>query len=84
LSQSERHLRNLVDQRPTHGEEVPGGSQGAPKLGWSPVRTTGSHEQWTHPDGRHVTVAGAGKANGDVPAVTLANIRRSTGLEDLR
>jgi predicted RNA binding protein YcfA (HicA-like mRNA interferase family) len=52
--------------------------------GWSPVRTTGSHEQWTHPDGRHVTVAGAGKANGDVPAVTLANIRRSTGLEDLR
>lgn len=54
------------------------------KAGWSPVRTTGSHERWVHPDGRHVTVAGAGKPNTEVPAVTLASIRRTTGLEDLR
>src|SRR4051812_19043578 len=32
--------------------------------GWSVVRVTGSHERWSHPDGRHTTVAG--KSNDDV------------------
>jgi predicted RNA binding protein YcfA (HicA-like mRNA interferase family) len=49
--------------------------------GWTLVRTTGSHER---PDGRRVSVAGGGRSNDDVPSGTLRNIRRSTGLEDLR
>jgi predicted RNA binding protein YcfA (HicA-like mRNA interferase family) len=52
--------------------------------GWSMVRITGSHEHWAHPDGRRTTVAGGGKNNEEVPSGTLGDIRRSTGLEDLR
>ncbi len=52
--------------------------------GWSMVRVTGSHERWERPDGRHVSVAGGGKDNRTVPSGTLADIRRTTGLEDLR
>jgi len=52
--------------------------------GWSLVRVSGSHEVWSHPDSRHLSVAAGGKANREVAAGTLAGIRRSTGLEDLR
>ncbi len=54
------------------------------KAGWSVARVVGSHEIWEHPDGRTVTVPGGGKSNRDVPAGTLASIRRDTGLDDLR
>jgi predicted RNA binding protein YcfA (HicA-like mRNA interferase family) len=54
------------------------------KAGWSRLRTAGSHETWVHPDGRRVTVVGGGNDNDDVPGGSLANIRRSTGLEELR
>ena len=50
--------------------------------GWSVVRTTGSHEQWFHPDGRRTTIAG--QNNDDLPSGTLAKIRRQTGLKELR
>ncbi|MGI8731278.1 MAG: type II toxin-antitoxin system HicA family toxin [Solirubrobacteraceae bacterium] len=52
--------------------------------GWSVMRVSGSHEIWSHPDGRRVAVAAGGKSNREVAAGTLADIRRSTGLEDLR
>lgn len=54
------------------------------KADWTVVRISGSHEIWEHPDGRTVTVPGGGKANRDVPAGTLASIRRDTGLAELR
>ncbi len=54
------------------------------KAGWSKLRTVGSHEIWGHSDGRRATVVGGGNDNDDVPAGTLADIRRSIGLEDLR
>lgn len=54
------------------------------KAGWTRARTSGSHEVWTHPDGRQVTLSGGGKANKEVPVGTLASIRRDTGLEKLR
>lgn len=54
------------------------------RSGWTVVRTSGSHEIWVHPDGRTVTVPGGGKANREVPAGTLASIRRDTGLDELR
>jgi predicted RNA binding protein YcfA (HicA-like mRNA interferase family) len=51
--------------------------------GWKCVRQKGSHETWKSTDGRRkVTVAG--KDSETVPAGTLAGIRRSTGLDDLR
>ena len=52
--------------------------------GWQKVRVRGSHEVWRHADGREVTVPAGGKANREVPAGTLAAIRRATGLEELR
>jgi predicted RNA binding protein YcfA (HicA-like mRNA interferase family) len=52
--------------------------------GWILARVTGSHERWEHPDGRSVSVAGGGKGNREVPSGTLSDIRRRTGLEDLR
>ncbi|MDQ3632219.1 MAG: type II toxin-antitoxin system HicA family toxin [Actinomycetota bacterium] len=51
---------------------------------WSVLRVSGSHEIWVHPDGRRVAVPGGGKENREVPAGTLASIRRDTGLEELR
>lgn len=48
------------------------------------MRTRGSHERWEHADGRLVTVPSGGKGNADVPKGTLASIRRSTGIEELR
>lgn len=52
--------------------------------GWAVARVTGSHEIWEHPDGRSVAVPGGGKDNREVPAGTLASIRRTTGLNELR
>jgi predicted RNA binding protein YcfA (HicA-like mRNA interferase family) len=51
--------------------------------GWTQIRQTGSHETWRSADGtRLVTVAG--KDSNTVPAGTLAAMRRSTGMDDLR
>jgi predicted RNA binding protein YcfA (HicA-like mRNA interferase family) len=52
--------------------------------GWERHRTVGSHEIWIHPDGRRVVVPGGGRDNIEVPAGTLARIRKSVGLRDLR
>jgi predicted RNA binding protein YcfA (HicA-like mRNA interferase family) len=54
------------------------------EAGWVQQRVRGSHECWVHPDGRTVILAGGGKANRNVPVGTLAEIRRGTGLEELR
>jgi predicted RNA binding protein YcfA (HicA-like mRNA interferase family) len=55
------------------------------RAGWKPLRTTGSHERWLSPDGtRLITVAGGGKDNREVPRGTLANMRKETGLKELR
>jgi predicted RNA binding protein YcfA (HicA-like mRNA interferase family) len=54
------------------------------KTGWSRLRTVGSHEIWGDPHGRRVVVAGGGNENDDVSAGTVRNIRRSTGVEELR
>jgi len=51
--------------------------------GWIKVRQAGSHETWESADGaRLVTIAG--KDSDTVPVGTLAAIRRTTGLRDLR
>jgi predicted RNA binding protein YcfA (HicA-like mRNA interferase family) len=52
--------------------------------GWERIRTRGSHEIWRDPEGREVVVPAGGKLNREVPAGTLASIRRSTGLDHLR
>jgi predicted RNA binding protein YcfA (HicA-like mRNA interferase family) len=54
------------------------------KAGWKPMRTAGSHEVWTHRDGRMIVVPGGGKNSFDVPTGTLASIRSKTGLRNLR
>ena len=51
--------------------------------GWQRVRQSGSHEIWRSTDGT-VTVTLAGKDSDTVPAGTLAAIRRTTGLRNLR
>jgi predicted RNA binding protein YcfA (HicA-like mRNA interferase family) len=48
------------------------------------VRITGSHEVWRHPDGRSTVVAAGGKHGRDVSTGTPGNIRRSTGIGELR
>jgi predicted RNA binding protein YcfA (HicA-like mRNA interferase family) len=51
--------------------------------GWSRLRQSGSHETWVSADGaRAVTVAG--KESDTVPVGTLAAIRRTTGIKQLR
>jgi predicted RNA binding protein YcfA (HicA-like mRNA interferase family) len=52
--------------------------------GWDRLRTTGSHEVWTHPEHGLVVIPGGGKNNLEVPPGTLASIRKRTGLRDLR
>jgi predicted RNA binding protein YcfA (HicA-like mRNA interferase family) len=54
------------------------------KAGWEHARTSGSHEIWVHPLRGSVALAAGGKENRDVPTRTLANLRRATGLEELR
>ena len=51
--------------------------------GWIKVRQAGSHETWQSSDGRRVVTV-AGIDSDTVPVGTLAAIRRSTGLNDLR
>jgi predicted RNA binding protein YcfA (HicA-like mRNA interferase family) len=53
------------------------------EAGWSPVRQSGSHEVWAHPD-RDERIVVAGKESDTVPVGTLASIRRASGLEHLR
>jgi predicted RNA binding protein YcfA (HicA-like mRNA interferase family) len=51
--------------------------------GWVRIRQAGSHETWENRDATHrVTVAG--KDSDMVPTGTLAEMRRATGLKDLR
>lgn len=52
--------------------------------GWELVRTRGSHEVWRHADGRSVALSAGGQDNREVAKGTLANIRRTTGIEELR
>ena len=52
--------------------------------GWLHVRTRGSHEVWHHADGRSVVLAAGGPENREVAKGTLASIRRSTGIEEIR
>jgi predicted RNA binding protein YcfA (HicA-like mRNA interferase family) len=51
--------------------------------GWIEVRRTGSHETWRSADGTRVVTV-AGKDSNTVPAGTLAAMRRSTGIDELR
>ncbi|MDQ3936702.1 MAG: type II toxin-antitoxin system HicA family toxin [Actinomycetota bacterium] len=53
------------------------------QAGWRPVRQRGSHEVWKHPR-RPGQVIVAGKDNETVPVGTLSNMRRTSGLEELR
>ena len=54
------------------------------RAGWRRLRVEGSHEIWGQCDGRRVVVPAGGKSNHDVPVGTLASIRQSTGIEELR
>lgn len=54
------------------------------RAGWVHVRTTGSHLIFRHPEKGPVTVAAGGKMGRLVPDKTLSNIRRRTGLDELR
>lgn len=55
------------------------------QAGWTRVRMgKGSHEVWVSPEGVQVTLASGGKRNRQVPVGTLANIRRTTGMKELR
>jgi predicted RNA binding protein YcfA (HicA-like mRNA interferase family) len=51
--------------------------------GWHHVRTTGGHRIYKHPASPH-TVAVAGKRSAPVPTGTLGQMRRDTGLKELR
>ncbi|TMM01915.1 MAG: type II toxin-antitoxin system HicA family toxin [Actinobacteria bacterium] len=51
--------------------------------GWSRVRQSGSHEIWASADGSRVVTV-AGKDSDTVPVGTLAAMRRTTGLDELR
>lgn len=53
------------------------------RAGWERIRQSGSHETWRSPDGTRVVTV-AGKDSDSVPAGTLAAMRRSTGMDDLR
>jgi predicted RNA binding protein YcfA (HicA-like mRNA interferase family) len=51
--------------------------------GWVLVRRRGSHRQFRHPDVPFVVTV-AGKPSTTVPPGILSNIRRTSGLEELR
>lgn len=51
--------------------------------GWVLVRQRGSHRQFRHPEVPFVVTV-AGKPNATVPPGILGNIRRTSGLEELR
>ena len=51
--------------------------------GWTHARTVGSHRQWVHPDNRHVVTV-PGSLGKQLPVGTLASIRRTTGIRELR
>lgn len=68
----------------SHGDQVPGRDQSASQRGLDQGADVWVTRGLTHPDGRQVTIPGGGKSSKDVPAGTLASIRRDTGLEPLR
>ncbi|MBS1869893.1 MAG: type II toxin-antitoxin system HicA family toxin [Actinobacteria bacterium] len=51
--------------------------------GWTCERVVGSHRQWTHPDNPCVVTV-PGTPGTEVPVGTLASIRRTTGIGQLR
>jgi predicted RNA binding protein YcfA (HicA-like mRNA interferase family) len=51
--------------------------------GWTEVRRKGSHRQFRHPESP-LTITVAGKPGATLAAGTLAQIRRKSGLEELR
>ncbi|HEV7941246.1 MAG TPA: type II toxin-antitoxin system HicA family toxin [Solirubrobacteraceae bacterium] len=51
--------------------------------GWTQVRQRGSHRHFKHPDHASVVTV-AGKLSATMPVGQLTNIRRHTGIEDLR
>jgi predicted RNA binding protein YcfA (HicA-like mRNA interferase family) len=51
--------------------------------GWTEVRRRGSHRQFRHPESPW-TITVAGKPSAMLAVGTLADIRRKSGLEDLR
>ena len=51
--------------------------------GWVVVRQRGSHRQFKHPTSPAVITV-AGKLSKTVPVGLLANIRRRSGIEELR
>lgn len=53
------------------------------RAGWTKLRQRGSHEVWSSPEGSRRTIV-AGSDSDTVPAPILAEIRRQTGLDDLR
>lgn len=55
-----------------------------PDHGFVHERTRGSHELWIHPDGRRVTLPGGGKSNREDARGTLDQLRKATGIEELR
>lgn len=48
--------------------------------GFEPVRQSGSHQVWRHPDGRSTVLAPHGR-NHDIPRGTLQSIIRQTGID---
>jgi predicted RNA binding protein YcfA (HicA-like mRNA interferase family) len=53
------------------------------RAGWRQVRQTGSHRHFRH-ESRDEIVTVAGKPSDTLRPGTLANIRRTSGLEELR
>jgi predicted RNA binding protein YcfA (HicA-like mRNA interferase family) len=53
------------------------------RAGSHKVRHAGSHEIWESPDGK-IVVTVAGKGSDTVPVGTLAAMRRTTGMDELR
>ena len=53
------------------------------RAGWTKLRQRGSHEIWGSRDGTRGTTV-AGRDSDTVPPGTLAEIRRQTGLDELR
>ena len=51
--------------------------------GWELMRINGSHRQYKHDHNPNVVTV-SGKPNIDVPVGTLANVRRDSGVKELR
>jgi predicted RNA binding protein YcfA (HicA-like mRNA interferase family) len=51
--------------------------------GWALARVVGSHRQYVHPDNPHVVTV-PGTRGREIAPGTLASIRRTTGIRELR